>query len=77
MQKTLHHIYLILMLYFHNAQAKDITPQLVFFDGEEAYKHWTATDSLYGSRHLAQKWRNKPHPSGDTSKTYLDSIVSR
>jgi len=29
---------------------------LVFFDGEEAVRDWTATDSVYGSRHLAQKW---------------------
>jgi glutaminyl-peptide cyclotransferase len=29
---------------------------LVFFDGEEAFHTWTATDSLYGSRHLAEKW---------------------
>lgn len=29
---------------------------LVFFDGEEAVGAWTATDSLYGSRHLAAKW---------------------
>ncbi len=31
---------------------------LVFFDGEEAVHDWTATDSLYGSRHLSQLWRN-------------------
>jgi Zn-dependent M28 family amino/carboxypeptidase len=29
---------------------------LVWFDGEEAFKEWTETDSLYGSRHLAEKW---------------------
>jgi Zn-dependent M28 family amino/carboxypeptidase len=29
---------------------------IVFFDGEEAMVHWTDTDSLYGSRHLAAKW---------------------
>ena len=29
---------------------------LVFFDGEEAVGDWTATDSCYGSRHLAAKW---------------------
>jgi glutaminyl-peptide cyclotransferase len=29
---------------------------IVFFDGEEAVGQWTATDSLYGSRHLAAKW---------------------
>ncbi|MFZ0964693.1 MAG: M28 family peptidase [Terriglobia bacterium] len=28
---------------------------LVFFDGEEAVREWTATDSLYGSRHLVEK----------------------
>jgi Zn-dependent M28 family amino/carboxypeptidase len=30
---------------------------LVFFDGEEAVRDWTATDSVYGSRHLAYKWK--------------------
>lgn len=29
---------------------------LVFFDGEEAFHEWSDTDSLYGSRHLAEKW---------------------
>lgn len=29
---------------------------IVFFDGEEAVRDWTATDSVYGSRHLAKKW---------------------
>ena len=29
---------------------------LVFFDGEEAYGDWSDTNSLYGSRHLAEKW---------------------
>jgi Zn-dependent M28 family amino/carboxypeptidase len=31
---------------------------LVFFDGEEAVKSWSHSDSLYGSRHLAAKWQN-------------------
>jgi Zn-dependent M28 family amino/carboxypeptidase len=29
---------------------------LVWTDGEEAVKHWTDTDSVYGARHLAEKW---------------------
>ena len=29
---------------------------VVFLDGEEAFGEWSDTDSLYGSRHLAQKW---------------------
>ena len=30
---------------------------LVFFDGEEAFEQWTESDSLYGSRQLAAKWK--------------------
>lgn len=29
---------------------------LIFFDGEEAVREWTPDDSLYGSRHLAERW---------------------
>ena len=29
---------------------------LVFFDGEEAIKSWSRSDSTYGSRHLAARW---------------------
>ena len=29
---------------------------LVWFDGEEAFGEWSASDSLYGSRHLADRW---------------------
>ena len=29
---------------------------LVWTDGEEAVKSWSATDSLYGTRHLVEKW---------------------
>ena len=35
---------------------EDVSLQLVFFDGEEAFVEWTATDSIYGARHLAEKW---------------------
>ena len=30
---------------------------IVFFDGEEAFRDWSAEDSLYGSRHLAARWK--------------------
>jgi Zn-dependent M28 family amino/carboxypeptidase len=30
---------------------------LVWTDGEEAFVKWTATDSVYGTRHLAQRWQ--------------------
>jgi glutaminyl-peptide cyclotransferase len=31
---------------------------LVWFDGEEAFGEWSQTDSLYGSRHLAERWES-------------------
>ena len=31
---------------------------LLWTDGEEAVKEWSATDSVYGARHLAEKWQN-------------------
>lgn len=36
--------------------AQETTLQLIFFDGEEAYQTWTHTDSIYGSRELANQW---------------------
>jgi len=31
---------------------------LLWTDAEEAVKQWSPTDSLYGTRHLAEKWQN-------------------
>lgn len=31
-------------------EAVETTLQIVFFDGEEAFKSWSDTDSTYGSR---------------------------
>jgi len=30
---------------------------LAWLDGEESIREWSASDSLYGSRHLAEKWQ--------------------
>jgi glutaminyl-peptide cyclotransferase len=43
---------------------------LVWFDGEEAVAEWTATDSLYGSRHLVAKWS----ASGELDK--LQAVIN-
>ena len=43
---------------------------LVFFDGEEAYHQWTETDSLYGSRHLAERW------AGDGTLRRLKALIN-
>ncbi|KAJ2477649.1 hypothetical protein IWW56_004211 [Coemansia sp. RSA 2131] len=41
----------------------DISLQMVFFDGEEAFEQWTSTDSIYGARHLAEFWEHNPDPA--------------
>ncbi|XP_067932551.1 glutaminyl-peptide cyclotransferase-like [Watersipora subatra] len=51
----------------------DISLQLIFFDGEEAFQRWTSTDSLYGSRHLAAAWADTPH-SHYSNGSKLDGI---
>lgn len=47
----------------------DLSLMLVFFDGEEAFRKWSATDSLYGSRHLATKWTTMPYVSSRMGKS--------
>ncbi|XP_022916774.1 glutaminyl-peptide cyclotransferase isoform X2 [Onthophagus taurus] len=37
----------------------DLSLKLLFFDGEEAFKDWGPTDSIYGARHLAQHYENQ------------------
>jgi len=49
------------------------TLQLIFFDGEEAFGQWTATDSIYGSRHLATKMKNTNVP-GQNNLNQLDAM---
>ncbi|XP_028597925.2 glutaminyl-peptide cyclotransferase-like protein [Podarcis muralis] len=41
-----------------------VTLQLLFFDGEEAFREWTDQDSLYGARHLADRMAKAPHRPG-------------
>ncbi|CAF0855255.1 unnamed protein product [Didymodactylos carnosus] len=55
------------------SRADDITLQLIFFDGEEAIRDWTSTDSLYGSRHLAMRMSNTII-QGQRSLTELQAI---
>src|SRR5579863_445030 len=52
----------------HQPRVDDV--YLVFFDGEEAFGEWTDTDSLYGSRHLADKWRK------DGTLTRLKALIN-
>ncbi|CAD6198023.1 unnamed protein product [Caenorhabditis auriculariae] len=63
--------------YMYKRVAQDVGLQLIFFDGEEAFKQWTATDSLYGSRHLAKKWESKWYPTTAGSNFELSKEIDR
>ena len=54
----------------------NITLEMFFFDGEEAFVEWSAKDSLYGSRHLAQVLENKARLAGWNGANKIPSIVS-
>jgi Zn-dependent M28 family amino/carboxypeptidase len=52
----------------HGARKDDV--YLVWFDGEEAVAQWTDYDSLYGSRHLAEKW------AGDGTLARIRALIN-
>lgn len=45
--------------YLRKSGNPNISLQLIFFDGEEAFVNWSGTDSIYGARHLAEKWEKE------------------
>jgi Iap family predicted aminopeptidase len=46
----------------------------VFLDGEEAWLEWSAFDSTYGSRHLAQRWKREGVAARIRAFVLLDMI---
>jgi glutaminyl-peptide cyclotransferase len=46
----------------------------LFFDGEEAFKEWSSTDSIYGARNLAQKWSGLTYTHKGVSGNFLERI---
>lgn len=52
----------------HEPHKDDVV--LVWFDGEEAVVKWTDYDSLYGSRHLAERW------AGDGTLARIKALIN-
>jgi glutaminyl-peptide cyclotransferase len=50
---------------------------LVWFDGEEAIAEWSATDGIYGSRHLAARWAAQGKLSRIKALINVDMIGDR
>ncbi|KAG7111108.1 Glutaminyl-peptide cyclotransferase like protein [Verticillium longisporum] len=53
---------------------EEVGVQILLLDGEEAWVRWTAEDSLYGSRALAESWETQVHPAMSTYKSPINSI---
>jgi len=49
------------------------TLQVVLFDGEEAFVDWTEKDSIYGAKHLVEKWSTPT----TTPRTPLNVVPSK
>ncbi|KAJ9582682.1 hypothetical protein L9F63_022975, partial [Diploptera punctata] len=47
----------------------DVGLRFIFLDGEEAFKSWGPSDSIYGARHLAAKWEQMPFPRNNNDGT--------
>ena len=50
---------------------------VVFFDGEEALKQWSASDSLYGSQHMAEKLSREGKLGQIKALILLDMVADR
>uniref|UniRef100_A0A7E4V6Q7 Glutaminyl-peptide cyclotransferase n=1 Tax=Panagrellus redivivus TaxID=6233 RepID=A0A7E4V6Q7_PANRE len=63
--------------FLHQRYNQHITLQLLFLDGEEAFLEWTEKDSIYGARHLAEKWSKAWYPSTNGSAFELSKELDR
>ena len=50
------------------------TIQLVFFDGEEAFREWSAYDSIYGARRLSAEFESGSLLKTGSGKSALEAI---
>jgi Zn-dependent M28 family amino/carboxypeptidase len=54
-----------------------LTYWLLFFDGEEALEQWSHTDSLYGSRHLAEELAKNGRLAEVRALILVDMVAGR
>ncbi|XP_074872646.1 glutaminyl-peptide cyclotransferase-like protein isoform X2 [Carettochelys insculpta] len=56
-------------------QGSEVTLQLLFLDGEEAFGEWSQMDSLYGARHLAKHMAKARHQAGTSQLQAMSLFV--
>ena len=52
----------------------DVSLQLIFTDGEEAFVRWTSTDSIYGARRLATDMNRQDGLLSVNGKTGIEAM---
>eukprot|EP00096_Caligus_rogercresseyi_P005215 TRINITY_DN2026_c0_g1_i1.p1 TRINITY_DN2026_c0_g1~~TRINITY_DN2026_c0_g1_i1.p1 ORF type:complete len:346 (+),score=62.72 TRINITY_DN2026_c0_g1_i1:415-1452(+) len=57
-----------------SSYTKELSLQLIFFDGEEAFVKWNGEDSIYGARKLAETWEDKRVKFNNVEGNALDRI---
>lgn len=50
----------------------DLSLKLIFFDGEEAFLEWGPNDSIYGAKHLADKYSKNTLLARSTNEEITD-----
>lgn len=55
-------------------QSLDVSPMLIFLDGEEAFVNWQRNDSIYGARHLAEILEHAPHDNEVHAREAISSL---
>lgn len=63
--------------YLKKRSNNEITLQLVFLDGEEAFETWSERDSIYGAKHLAELWEKRWYPTTNGSAFELSKELDR
>ncbi|XP_063380672.1 glutaminyl-peptide cyclotransferase [Cydia fagiglandana] len=53
----------------------NLSLMFIFFDGEEAFRQWGPTDSIYGARHLAKLWHGMSYKDGANHLQRMDVLV--
>ncbi|KAJ0177002.1 hypothetical protein K1T71_007011 [Dendrolimus kikuchii] len=53
----------------------NLSLMFIFFDGEEAFRQWGPTDSIYGARHLAAAWDGTQYKDGANHLQRMDVLV--
>ncbi|XP_029173119.1 glutaminyl-peptide cyclotransferase [Nylanderia fulva] len=53
---------------------QNVSLMFIFFDGEEAFEEWGPNDSIYGAKHLADKWHNVKTYDGENHFSELDKM---